>query len=828
MSRHGRSLSLSAPKYLPYEAQHVLLNTVQRLLEESCFEFAKAWFAPDHRVREWTTPSQVEISKWRDLLGNARIPQEALDGSIKTPLRVLLQEATYVRNNAVHRSQVLVDDIFKLLDSSIQLTRMLRDEKRCKKIESIRGHLNREVTARGDNNDRATAQYRKTRDDIDRRKEPLFRSLDKLRDEEDHAATVFDKDSASHDNMLQSSMIKFVNQVIHTGEEIARITRTADSSQKAPPIVKNSSTVMDAKSGRDQEKDDDDVQFISKSDFEVATLGSRKLEKRPTQDTRPEFKDQAVLVKQDHTEDMLPITQTTAKFVIAQSTPGSRHRLRSDTAAEGTPRSGSCGGTPRALNIVRSQQGIDPKYTDSPSRQLVLEANMANNIRELSIDAGDILGHLDAELDRQLLRRVPSSELKVIERSSAPSPDVEMSGTDAASVRTISTTAAESVTGSVTESAFSNLLKEDISRATVSAPAIEFGKAWKPTAHGPVSSIKPDKPQGMPPQTIVGSPVAELDKSSVSIVEREESKNVNLSNMHSGRKRKAVSPLGQRDPASCNSMMPTRPVAFSMKPNLSLGVVRNTTGIQATTSVSGLPVMASFGDVSQLAKDAGFNPQDAASFKGVGMGTSQMNKPGDTMKFDLAPVAFFAAEGVPQEAQDVYKSRQVATWERRRIVVGCLSFTPSKAEVEKLFSGYNVTRINFPELWIMGNESRPAGCVFVDLATATQVKLFIQKSNAGDTKIRNCKVSIMLATEPWRGPNAPRKVLSASTKNKKKKNNAQSSDVAYLSRRKTQPIGKRTRSWYAKMRNNVPDDQSPKKQKVTTENAKDTPPVAVN
>ena len=138
MPRRSRSLSLSTPKYLPYEAQHVLLNTIQRLLEESCFEFAKTWFENDHRVRAWTTPAQVEISKWRDLLGTARIPSEALDGNVQTPLRVLLQEATHLRNNAVHRSQVHVEDILKLLTSAIQLTRMLRDQTRRTKIEDIR------------------------------------------------------------------------------------------------------------------------------------------------------------------------------------------------------------------------------------------------------------------------------------------------------------------------------------------------------------------------------------------------------------------------------------------------------------------------------------------------------------------------------------------------------------------------------------------------------------------------------------------------------------------------------------------------------------------
>lgn len=799
MPRRSRSLSLSTPKYLPYEAQHVLLNTVQRLLEESCFDFAKAWFPGDHRVLEWTSPAQVEISKWRDLLGAARIPHDALDGNVQTPLRVLLQEATYIRNNAVHRSQVFVEDILKMLTSSIQLTRMLRDQTRRTKIEDIRGRLIYEVNVRDDNRSRATVEYRKTRDDIDRRKEPMFKKLDRLHDEEDDAVTVFEKDSAQYDKMLQNSMVKFINQVIHTGEEVARIAPAADSAPKPLPIVKNSSAATDGKPDRSQGKDDDDVQFISKSDFEVATSECRKPRIESAQDVGPGSKDKETFFKQDHVEDVMSSIRpapSAATLVEVQSTPGSRNRGHiscggaevqstpgsrnrkgsSCGGAEGSIRSSSKGATPRTLGVLNGHSGT--KYDlDSPSRQLVsipphilrfvllhyglitdttqeLEANMANSIRELSIDEYDILENLDAELDNQLVRtmdearmsvdsvldqmnsdvkpsveepvpnsmvrgnsdgqndtqscrswmepcvtgrRVQSSELKMTDRSFAPSPDVEMSGADASNSATANATTPNATTANATTANGStNLRKVDIPRTAVGSPVVEFGKPWKPTTNGSVSIIRTEKSQEGIPQTVAGLPskpsvpIIRTEKSQeripqtvfdlpskppVSMFRTEKSKEMNMSNTHLWRKRKAVSPLSERPPASYNSMISTRPPALPVfgNPSFPTGVALNSTGTQSTTSFAGPPMITSFGDVARFAKTVGFNPTPSVLFAGVShMSTLQT--------------------GMPQEIQatNVFTSRQAATWEGRRILVGCLSFTPSKAEVERLFLGYNV------------------------------------------------------------------------------------------------------------------------------------------
>lgn len=372
---------------------------------------------------------------------------------------------------------------------------------------------------------------------------------------------------------------------------------------------------------------------------------------------------------------------------------------------------------------------------------------MANSIGELSIDGHDILETLDAELDSQLLktisearmsvdsvldqmnsdvkpsveepvpnsmecgnsdgeddaqscrswaepcvlgRRAPSSELKMTDRSFAPSPDVEMPGAEAANFAGADANTADSATPNVS----TNFFKEEIPQTPVGLPVVEFGKPWKPTTNGPASIIGSAKSQEGISQTEPAFPSRYL----VSMVETEKSKQVNLNNIHLWRKRKAASPLNERTSASCNSMISARPHGLPAKPSFLPDVACNATGSQPTASVAGLPMMISFGDVARLANTMGPNLTPSAFLTGVGpTGASQTNKPQETMGSDHTLFTAAGSTGAwklgkPQDVPvaDVVESRQAATWERRRILVGCLSFTPSKAEVEKLFSGYNV------------------------------------------------------------------------------------------------------------------------------------------
>ena len=57
------SLILS-PCYLPYKAQHMILNNVQRLLEELSFDFATKWTPWLLEDEKWDCAEAVELTTW--------------------------------------------------------------------------------------------------------------------------------------------------------------------------------------------------------------------------------------------------------------------------------------------------------------------------------------------------------------------------------------------------------------------------------------------------------------------------------------------------------------------------------------------------------------------------------------------------------------------------------------------------------------------------------------------------------------------------------------------------------------------------------------------
>jgi hypothetical protein len=492
----------------------------------------------------------------------------------------------------------------------------------------------------------------------------------------------------------------------------------------------------------------------------------------------------------------------------------------------------------------------------------VLEASMANSMCELSIDKYDILGTLDAELDNQLMRamddarqsedpeqdqmdvdvkpsieepmpnatapgnseeqngtelahscrdwtepcvmvkRIPSSELKITDRSSASSPDANMYGVDTANVD-IANTDAENVSteNTTTEDQTINLGKEEASITALGPQVVEFGKPWRPTNIGPVSITITKKSQDLVPHNAFSSPAIErelnkpsqpLGNGSVPTAKTEKSQAVNTSNMHLWRKRKAVSPLSQRTTASCNSMMSTRPntLAAFGKPSLLYGTALNAATAQSTTSVE-RPMAFSFGDFATLAKTMGPDTMPSGSFAVAGHMSA--------WKFEKA-----------QEIQALDLSRKISTLEKRRIIVGSLSFTPTEAEVVELFRGYNVTRVDYPKT-VKG--TRPTGYVFVDLATATQAQLAIQKLGEG-AKIRRNVVTVNLAIYPWA---APRKARAA-----KNVQDYSRLPEAPEPATKSEPIWMEPRSHYAEAPGrSLQDDQSSKRQKLMSDALKD-------
>jgi len=62
------SSSTLFPAYPSYAVQHKLLNAVQRLLEECCYDFARTWVPSVLEEHNWDCAEAVEIIRWSEVL----------------------------------------------------------------------------------------------------------------------------------------------------------------------------------------------------------------------------------------------------------------------------------------------------------------------------------------------------------------------------------------------------------------------------------------------------------------------------------------------------------------------------------------------------------------------------------------------------------------------------------------------------------------------------------------------------------------------------------------------------------------------------------------
>jgi hypothetical protein len=113
------------PSYLPYKSQHIILNTAQRILEESCFEFAEKWLPSVLSSHGWDCPEAVELTEWTWMLPKraAELPPHAL--KLKgTMLKESLLATNKLRHTAVHRLQTIrsaqLEDLHCEIDSKIK------------------------------------------------------------------------------------------------------------------------------------------------------------------------------------------------------------------------------------------------------------------------------------------------------------------------------------------------------------------------------------------------------------------------------------------------------------------------------------------------------------------------------------------------------------------------------------------------------------------------------------------------------------------------------------------------------------------------------------
>ncbi|KAF6239390.1 hypothetical protein HO173_002652 [Letharia columbiana] len=127
------------PSYLSYISQHKLLNAVQRVLENCCYDWAARWIPSLLNERNWTCSEAVELGRWTAIIPK-RADASSFDAKILgsgEALTAVFQATHPLRHAAVHRLRTSVKGIEKMLRNALKLATALQDTPRKRKLHDI-------------------------------------------------------------------------------------------------------------------------------------------------------------------------------------------------------------------------------------------------------------------------------------------------------------------------------------------------------------------------------------------------------------------------------------------------------------------------------------------------------------------------------------------------------------------------------------------------------------------------------------------------------------------------------------------------------------------
>ncbi|EXL63473.1 hypothetical protein FOCG_01805 [Fusarium oxysporum f. sp. radicis-lycopersici 26381] len=121
--------------YLPFPAEHMLMEKIQKTLELACYQFGLRALPNVMQKQGWDCPESVELSKWAKLFG--RKGNLVWEGSSK-PSKELLQSIAAIRHTAVHRLRTNSEGLERFLADAENLAGVLGDDIFTQAISQLR------------------------------------------------------------------------------------------------------------------------------------------------------------------------------------------------------------------------------------------------------------------------------------------------------------------------------------------------------------------------------------------------------------------------------------------------------------------------------------------------------------------------------------------------------------------------------------------------------------------------------------------------------------------------------------------------------------------
>nr|XP_036587734.1 ubiquinol-cytochrome-c reductase cytochrome c1 [Colletotrichum truncatum]KAF6798676.1 ubiquinol-cytochrome-c reductase cytochrome c1 [Colletotrichum truncatum] len=185
------------PIYVPYNTQHLILTTAQRVLEDCCFDFAARWFPQVLQEHGWKCASAVELNKWASVLKKKlpKLPSHALASLTDSSAIEIMISTHQLRHTAVHRLPTTVRGISQLLQSAVRLAEVLQDVTRAAQLEDLVSEVDSKIKAmelsKNSLENRAIAhleEIRRKREQLDQEEKKLVEDM--LKEDDENKALI--------------------------------------------------------------------------------------------------------------------------------------------------------------------------------------------------------------------------------------------------------------------------------------------------------------------------------------------------------------------------------------------------------------------------------------------------------------------------------------------------------------------------------------------------------------------------------------------------------------------------------------------------------------
>ncbi|KAL2845199.1 hypothetical protein BJY01DRAFT_235009 [Aspergillus pseudoustus] len=142
------------PVYINYRSQHLIMTSIQKLVEEACFAYAQSHFPQLLVKKGWDCPEAVELTEWTKLL-----PQYLGEMATTKKRSELLRLLCELRHSAVHRLRMTAAGVERLAENAQLFLEVLRDSDRLESVSRLRRELSMAIDELKRNKDFLEGRY---------------------------------------------------------------------------------------------------------------------------------------------------------------------------------------------------------------------------------------------------------------------------------------------------------------------------------------------------------------------------------------------------------------------------------------------------------------------------------------------------------------------------------------------------------------------------------------------------------------------------------------------------------------------------------------------